>query len=67
MRARLNDNDKTAFLLTYRQAAERYNVGLNTVQKMAKNAGAVRHFGKCARVVADVLDNYVLTLSEDED
>jgi hypothetical protein len=65
MRARQkNDNDK-AFLLTYQQAAERYNLGVSTIMKTARECGAIRHLGKSARVVTSVMDEYLMALVED--
>lgn len=37
-------------LLTYKQAAERSNLGINTVMKLAKESGALRKIGRIARV-----------------
>lgn len=41
MRARQRTDDKNAFMLTYQQAAERYNLGLSTIMKVSKECGAV--------------------------
>ncbi len=37
-------------LLTYRQTAEKSNMGINTVMKLAKESGALVKIGKIARV-----------------
>ena len=52
-------------MMTYRQAADRYNLGLTTIQRVAKDCGAVRHYGKSARVVVEIMDKYFLSLKED--
>ena len=64
MRPRKSGSNEDAFMLSYRQASERYNLGLNTIQKVAKDCGAVRHYGKSARVVVKIMDEYFLSLSE---
>ena len=64
MRQRKTGSDDSAFMLSYRQAAARYNLGLTSVQRIAKDCGAVRHFGKTARVVISIMDEYVLSLGE---
>jgi hypothetical protein len=63
MRARKTNNDD-AFLLTYQQAAQRYNLGLTTIMKTARECGAIRHLGKSARVVVSVMDAYLMSLEE---
>lgn len=37
-------------LITYRQTAEKSNMGINTVMKLAKESGALVKIGKIARV-----------------
>lgn len=64
MRARQRTDDKNAFMLTYQQAAERYNLGLSTIMKVSKECGAVRHLGKSARVVVSIMDKYLMSLVE---
>ena len=65
MRARKqNENVNSAFLLTYQQAADRYNVGMNTIRKLADECGAVRHFGRAARVLPEKIDAYILSRDE---
>ena len=46
-------------LLTYRQVAERFNIGLTTAQHIVKEAGALRKIGKCARADIAVLEDYL--------
>ena len=46
-------------LLTYRQVAGRFNIGLTSAQHIAKKSGALRKIGKCARVDITVLKNYL--------
>lgn len=63
MKARHNQSDN-AVLLSYTQAQQRYNLGINTIRKIANDCGAVRHLGKSARIIASVLDDYIMSLSE---
>jgi hypothetical protein len=65
LKARNKTNADDSFMLTYKQAAARYNLGLNTTMKISKECGAVRHLGKSARVIVSILDNYLLSLTED--
>ena len=37
-------------LLTYQQAAEKSNIGINTVMKLARESGALIKIGRIARV-----------------
>ena len=64
MRARKKLSSENAVLLTFDDVAKRYSVGLNTARKIAQDAGAVRHFGRTARVLAEVLDRYIMELEE---
>lgn len=47
-------------LLTYQQAAEKSNMGINTVMKLAKESGALIKIGKIARVDWNTFYNYIL-------
>jgi hypothetical protein len=53
-------NNKDGFLLTYKQCAERYNIGTSAVMKLARASGAIRFIGKTARVLPSILDKYIL-------
>lgn len=65
MRARKTGSNADAFLVTYQQAADRYNLGLTTIQRVAKDCGAVRHYGRSVRVVVGIMDKYFMSLKED--
>ncbi|WP_251207605.1 DUF6462 family protein [Acetatifactor aquisgranensis] len=49
-------------LLTYQQAAEKSNMGINTVMKLAKESGALVKIGKIARVDWNRFYNYILSV-----
>ena len=46
-------------LLTYRQTAEKSNMGINTVMKLAKESGALVKIGKIARVDWNTFYEYI--------
>lgn len=49
-------------LLTYQQAAEKSNIGINTVMKLAKESGALVKIGKIARVNWSVFYDYIVSV-----
>lgn len=63
MRALKNKNEK-GILLTYKDACERYNLGMNTVQRLAREAGALIKINKSARIDVSKMDNYILSFRE---
>ena len=56
----LKTNNK-GILITYKQACERYNLGMNTVQRLAREAGALVKIGKSARIDIAKMDSFVLS------
>ena len=48
-------------LLTYQQTAEKSNLGINTVMKLALEAGALVKIGKIARVNWKVFYEYIVS------
>lgn len=50
-------------LITYKEACERYSLGISTIQKIAKESGALRKIGKSARVNVSVMDAYLDTFT----
>jgi len=48
-------------LLTYQQTAEKSNIGINTVMRLAKESGALVKIGKIARVNWNVFYDYVIS------
>lgn len=46
-------------LLTYQQTAEKSNLGINTVMKLAKESGALLKIGRAARVDWAVFYQYI--------
>lgn len=48
-------------LLTYRQTAEKSNMGINTVMKLAKKSGALVKIGKIARVDWNTYYDYLIS------
>ena len=55
-----NKNPKGEFL-TYRQAAERSNMGINTVMRLAKESGALIKVGRVSRVNWRVFYEYIVS------
>lgn len=49
-------------LLTYQQTAEKSNLGINTVMKLAKESGALVKIGKIARVNWNVFYDYIVSV-----
>lgn len=56
-----NRNSK-GVLLTYQQTAEKSNIGINTVMKLAKESGALIKIGRIARVDWNVFYNYITSV-----
>lgn len=50
-------------LITYKEACERYSLGLSTIQKYARESGALRKIGKSARVNVSVMDAFLETFT----
>lgn len=49
-------------LLTYRQTAEKSNMGINTVMKLAKESGALVKIGKIARADWNTFYEYIISV-----
>lgn len=49
-------------LLTYQQTAEKSNLGINTVMKLAKESGSLVKIGKIARVNWNVFYDYIVSV-----
>ncbi len=49
-------------LLTYQQTAEKSNIGINTVMKLARESGALIRIGRIARVDWNVFYNYITSV-----
>ncbi len=49
-------------LLTYQQTAEKSNIGINTVMKLARESGALIKIGHIARVDWNVFYNYIVSV-----
>lgn len=56
-----NKNSKGE-LLTYQQTAEKSNIGINTVMKLARESGALIKIGRIARVDWNVFYNYITSV-----
>lgn len=48
-------------LLTYKQVAEKSNLGVNVVMKLAKESGALLKIGRAARVDWVVFYQYIIS------
>ena len=60
----LQTTTNKGILITYKQACERYNLGMNTVMKLARQGEALVKIGKSARVDVEKMDNFVLSFRE---
>lgn len=49
-------------LLTYQQTAEKSNIGINTVMKLAKESGTLVKIGKIARVNWNAFYDYIVSV-----
>jgi len=49
-------------LLTYQQTAEKSNIGINTVMKLARESGALIKIGRIARVDWNVFYSYITSV-----
>ena len=63
MRALKEKSDK-AVLITYEQACQRYSLGMNTIQKLARTGNALVKIGRSARVDVEKMDSFVLSFRE---
>lgn len=52
-------------LLTYKQVAEKCNIGEKTIMKLAKEAGATIKIGHISRVNWEKFYNYILTVYQE--
>ena len=58
------NESENGILLTYKQACERYNLGMSTVQRLARQGEALIKIGKSARVDVEKMDKFVLSFRE---
>lgn len=63
MRA-LKGNSEKAVLITYEQACQRYSLGMNTIQKLARTGNALVKIGRSARVDVQKMDAFVMSFRE---
>lgn len=54
------DRNLDGVLLSYSQTAEKSNLGLNTVMRLARESGSLVKIGRTARVNWDVFYQYIL-------
>lgn len=59
---KLKNRNFNGSLLTYGQAAEKSNLGLGTVMKLARESGALVKIGKSARVDWDTFYQYIISV-----
>ena len=62
MRA-LKTKNEEAVLITYKQACERYSLGMNTVMKLARTGECLIKIGKSARITAMKMDDFIKSFS----
>ena len=58
---KLKNTNLKGELLTYRQVAEKSNMGINTVMKLARESGALVKIGRIARVDWNAFYNYIVS------
>ena len=58
---KLKNRNLNGELLTYGQTAEKANIGINTVMKLAEESGALVKIGRIARVDWNVFYNYIIS------
>ena len=63
MRALKEKSDK-AVLITYEQACQRYSLGMNTIQKLARTGNALVKIVRSARVDVEKMDAFVMSFRE---
>ena len=63
---KLKNRNLDGELLTYQQTAEKSNLGVNTVMKMARESGALIKIGRISRVNWNVFYNYIATVYQAE-
>ncbi len=51
--------------MRYREAKTYYCLGLNTIQRLAKEAGATIRIGKCVLIDTEILDKYIDSFREE--
>lgn len=59
---KLKNKNPKGKLLTYQQMAEDSNLGIHTVVKLAKEAGAIIKIGRTVRVDRDVFYDYTTSV-----
>lgn len=63
----LKNKNANGEFLTYKQTAEKSNIGEKTVMKLAKEAGALIKIGHISRVNWDKFYNYIVTVYQVEE
>lgn len=58
---KLKNRDFNGELLTYKQTAEKSNIGINTVMKLAAESGALVKIGHIARVDWNIFYKYIIS------
>lgn len=59
---KLKNGNSNGEFLTYQQTAEKSNIGINTVMKLAKESGALVKIGKISRVNWNVFYHYIVSV-----
>ena len=55
-------SNNKAILITYKQAAERYNLGMTKVTELARKSDSLIKIGKAARIDVKKMDDYIFSL-----
>ena len=58
MNARKNRNE-SGKLITVEQCCQESNLGINTVRRLAREAGAERKIGRCYRIEKNIFFDYI--------
>ncbi|SKC04277.1 hypothetical protein SAMN06296386_11528 [Lachnospiraceae bacterium] len=56
---------KQSKYMRYREAKIYYCLGLSTVKKLAKEAGATIHVGKCVLIDTEIFEKYLDTFRDE--
>ena len=58
-KAMVNPQKQQSKYMRIREAKEYYCFGITTIRKLAKEAGATIHIGKCLLIDTEIFENYI--------
>lgn len=59
--------DTQKVFITYKEAAERYSLGLSSIQVLARKSGALRKIGRAARIDVNTMDQYLNQMKNEKE